>query len=219
MPWHRCDSLNSWPRPSGRRVKGPAAPESGQLRQIDCDCRRQSQLCKERFDRREPGARRGPDDEVMAVRSKGRARGRSNGFCDDEAVLLICPTCQVSAQSIGSGDRLLLCMGLFSIFLAEPRRPGATVRHPAQRCICWRGLCCNKMARRKRFELAIMLNIISLSFNIPRDGGEVERHRACPQHPRLATALHLQECVDFTDAEDRLLQISEADHFRTRLPQ
>src|ERR1700722_1031749 len=31
-----------------------------------------------------------------------------------------CPasTCQVSAQSIGSGDRLLLCTGLFSIFLA-----------------------------------------------------------------------------------------------------
>jgi hypothetical protein len=33
-------------------------------------------------------------------------------------MLLICPTCQVSAQSVGSGDRLLLCMGLFSIFLA-----------------------------------------------------------------------------------------------------
>jgi hypothetical protein len=41
-----------------------------------------------------------------------------NGFCDDEAVLLICPTCQVSAQSVGSGYRRLLCMGLFSIFLA-----------------------------------------------------------------------------------------------------
>ena len=47
-----------------------------------------------------------------------RARGRSSGFCDDEAVLLICPTYQVSAQSVGSGGRLLLCMGLFSIFLA-----------------------------------------------------------------------------------------------------
>ena len=41
-----------------------------------------------------------------------------DGLCDDEAVPLICPTCQVSAQSVGSGDRLLLCMGLFSIFLA-----------------------------------------------------------------------------------------------------
>src|SRR5436190_19764323 len=34
------------------------------------------------------------------------------------AVLLICPTCPVSAPSVGAGDRLLLCMGLFSIFLA-----------------------------------------------------------------------------------------------------
>jgi hypothetical protein len=73
-----------------------------------------------------------------------------------------------------------------------------------------------EMARRKRFELAIMPNIISLSFNIPRDGGEVERHRARSQHPQLATALHL---LEFTEAKDRLLQISESDHFRTRLPQ
>src|ERR1700733_6609669 len=29
-----------------------------------------------------------------------------------------CPTRQVSAQSVDSGDRRLLCMGLFSIFLA-----------------------------------------------------------------------------------------------------
>jgi hypothetical protein len=39
-----------------------------------------------------------------------------HGFCDDEGVPLICPTCQVSAQSVLSGGRLLLCMGLFSIF-------------------------------------------------------------------------------------------------------
>ena len=32
-------------------------------------------------------------------------------------VPLICPTCQVLAQSVLTGDRLLLCMGLFSIFL------------------------------------------------------------------------------------------------------
>ena len=40
-----------------------------------------------------------------------------NGLCDDEGVPLICPTCQVLAQSVLAGDRLLLCMGLFSIFL------------------------------------------------------------------------------------------------------
>ncbi|HYS85096.1 MAG TPA: hypothetical protein VEN78_08855, partial [Bradyrhizobium sp.] len=40
-----------------------------------------------------------------------------NGLCDDEGVPLICPTCQVFAQSALAGDRLLLCMGLFSIFL------------------------------------------------------------------------------------------------------
>ena len=50
--------------------------------------------------------------------------------CDDEAVPLICPTCQVSAQSVGAGDRLLLCMGLFSIFLAGAAATGVIVRHP-----------------------------------------------------------------------------------------
>jgi hypothetical protein len=39
-----------------------------------------------------------------------------NGLYDDEGVPLICPTCQVLAQSVLAGDRLLLCMGLFSIF-------------------------------------------------------------------------------------------------------
>jgi hypothetical protein len=47
--------------------------------------------------------------------------GPFNGLCDDEAVLLMCPTCQVSAQSVG--DRLLLCMGLFSMFWPVPWRP------------------------------------------------------------------------------------------------
>ena len=52
-------------------------------------------------------------------RTAAVARSRLfNGFCDDGIVRLICPTCQVSAQSVGSGDRRLLCMGLFSIFLA-----------------------------------------------------------------------------------------------------
>jgi hypothetical protein len=56
-----------------------------------------------------------------------------HGLCDDEAVPLICPTCQASAQSAGagSGDRQLLCMGLFSIFYGGTQRPGASVRHPA----------------------------------------------------------------------------------------
>ncbi len=40
-----------------------------------------------------------------------------NGLCDDERVPLICPTCQVSAQSVHADDRPLLCTGLFSIFL------------------------------------------------------------------------------------------------------
>jgi hypothetical protein len=46
-------------------------------------------------------------------------RGHFDGFCDEEAVPLICLPCQVSAQSVGAGDGLLLCMGLFSIFLAR----------------------------------------------------------------------------------------------------
>jgi hypothetical protein len=50
-----------------------------------------------------------------------RARGRFNGFCDDEIVPLICPTCQASAQIVHSGDRRLLCMGLFSIFFSGSR--------------------------------------------------------------------------------------------------
>src|SRR5882757_398549 len=40
-----------------------------------------------------------------------------SGLCDDEGVPLICPTCQVLAKSVLAGARLLLCMGLFSIFL------------------------------------------------------------------------------------------------------
>jgi hypothetical protein len=45
------------------------------------------------------------------------ARPRAfDGLCDDEGVPLICPTCQVLAQSVPAGERLLLCMGLFSIF-------------------------------------------------------------------------------------------------------
>jgi hypothetical protein len=40
---------------------------------------------------------------------------------DDAGVPLICPTCQIAFQSIHAGDCLLLCMGLFSIFLVGSR--------------------------------------------------------------------------------------------------
>jgi hypothetical protein len=45
-----------------------------------------------------------------------------NGLCDDEGVPLICPTCQVLTQGVLTGDGLLLCMGLFSIFLVGSHR-------------------------------------------------------------------------------------------------
>ena len=48
-----------------------------------------------------------------------------NGLCDDEGMPLICPTCQVLGQSVRPGDRLLLCMGLFSIFLVGSHRDAA----------------------------------------------------------------------------------------------
>src|SRR3979409_334784 len=51
-----------------------------------------------------------------------------NGLCDDEGVPLICPTCQVFAQSVLAGDRLLLCMGLFSIFLVGSHSDAAWLR-------------------------------------------------------------------------------------------
>jgi hypothetical protein len=35
---------------------------------------------------------------------------------------LICPTCQVLTQGVLTGDRRLLCMGLFSIFLVGSHR-------------------------------------------------------------------------------------------------
>jgi hypothetical protein len=51
-----------------------------------------------------------------------------NGLCDDEGVPLICPTCQGLAQSVGAGDRLLLCMGLFSIFFVGSHSDAAWLR-------------------------------------------------------------------------------------------
>jgi len=59
---------------------------------------------------------RWPDSPLMAQMQSAGPRA-FNGLCDDEGVPLICPTCQVFAQSVLAGDRLLLCMGLFSIFL------------------------------------------------------------------------------------------------------
>jgi hypothetical protein len=62
-----------------------------------------------------------------------------NGSRNDEGVPLICPTCQVLAQSVLAGGRLLLCMGLFSIFLvgsqsgaAWPRESFLKPRTPAR---------------------------------------------------------------------------------------
>jgi hypothetical protein len=64
----------------------------------------------------------------MASRQKSQPRA-FDGLCDDEGVLLICPTCQVLAQSVLAGDCLLLCMGLFSIFFGwEPKRRGVAAR-------------------------------------------------------------------------------------------
>src|SRR6266404_9317519 len=51
-----------------------------------------------------------------------------NRLCDNEGVPLICPTCQVLAQSVLTGDRLLLCMGLFSIFLVGSQSDAAWLR-------------------------------------------------------------------------------------------
>ena len=50
-----------------------------------------------------------------------------NGLCDDEGVPLICPTCQVLAQSVLVGDRLLPCMVVFDIFGWGPQRRGVAV--------------------------------------------------------------------------------------------
>ncbi len=54
-----------------------------------------------------------------------------NGLCDDEGVPLICPTCQVLAQSVLTGDRRLLCMGLFSIFWLEAKATRRGCENPA----------------------------------------------------------------------------------------
>jgi hypothetical protein len=70
--------------------------------------------------RRRPTTRlAGRDFHVVVAFDYHRHRRQRypRGIGDDEAVLLICPTCQISAQGVGACDRLLLCMGLFSIFL------------------------------------------------------------------------------------------------------
>jgi hypothetical protein len=52
-----------------------------------------------------------------------------NGLCDDEGMPLICPTSQVlMAQSVRPGNCLVLCMGLFSIFLVGSHRDAAWLR-------------------------------------------------------------------------------------------
>jgi len=64
---------------------------------------------------------------AMASSQKSQPRA-FDGLCDDEEVPLICPTCQVLAQSVLAGDRLLLCMGLFSIFLVGSQSDAAWLR-------------------------------------------------------------------------------------------
>src|SRR5439155_24862877 len=75
-----------------------------------------------------------------------------NGLCDDEGVPLICPTCQVSAQSVHADDRPLLCMGLFSIFLVGGHSDAAWQRGILPEATRRRGLRCSKMAHPTRFE-------------------------------------------------------------------
>jgi hypothetical protein len=64
---------------------------------------------------------------AMASSQKSQPRA-FDGLCDDEGVPVICPTCQVLAQSVLAGDRLLLCMGLFSIFLVGSQSDAAWLR-------------------------------------------------------------------------------------------
>jgi hypothetical protein len=63
----------------------------------------------------------------MASSQKSQPRA-FDGLCDDEGVPVICPTCQVLAQSVLAGDRLLLCMGLVSIFLVGSQSDAAWLR-------------------------------------------------------------------------------------------
>ncbi len=110
-----------------------------------------------------------------------RARGRSSGFCDDEAVLLICPTCQVSAQSVGSGGRLLLCMGLFSIFLAgaAATRRDSETPCPKGHMLAW-PLLPTKMARPTRFERVSFAFVAQCSFRLSSES----RNLISPCPPR-----------------------------------
>ena len=70
-------------------------------------------------------------DQNQAERRAMAGPRASNGLCDDEGVPLICPTCQVLAQSVLAGDRLLLCMGLFSIFWLEATATRRGCENPA----------------------------------------------------------------------------------------
>jgi len=60
-----------------------------------------------------------------------RRKSDRHRLCDNEGMPLICPTCQVLAQSVLTGDRLLLCMGLFSIFLVGSQSDAAWLRESA----------------------------------------------------------------------------------------
>jgi hypothetical protein len=93
--------------------------------------------CESRLDEEPPPTRTRPE----AADSAASRKRLSRGIGDDEAVLLICPTCQISAQSVGACDRLLLCMGLFSTFLPRtgviPRCDSPRLTLRANLAIIW----------------------------------------------------------------------------------
>ncbi len=82
-----------------------------------------------------------------------RARGGSDEFRDNEKVPLICPTCQVSDHGVPAGDRPLLCMGLFSIFLVGSLSDGVWLREPRLKPHTSGVFAVAEVARSERFEL------------------------------------------------------------------
>src|SRR6185312_3714609 len=62
----------------------------------------------------------GEDFSLQSRRTRPLSRATAHGaFRDSERMPLICPTCQIALSN--AGDRLLLCLGLFSILGARAR--------------------------------------------------------------------------------------------------
>src|SRR5437667_848556 len=73
-----------------------------------------------------------------------------SGLCDDEGVPLICPTCQVLAQSVLAGDRLLTLHGVvFDIFVGS-HSDAARLRDSCLKPHTPASLRCSKVARSER---------------------------------------------------------------------